>query len=77
MMERIEEFVESLRGTCRSIDEACNEFGMTFEDLTGEDLEYIDNEIFCCEDCGWWCELCETSYTVENTCKDCNPEDEE
>ncbi len=70
----IEEFIEQLRGTCKTIFELLPE-GMGEEDLTKEDLQAIDEEIFRCESCSWWCDKTDESEDGEN-CTDCNPEEE-
>jgi hypothetical protein len=34
-------------------------------------LNYLDNEIFLCDGCGWWCELSEmTDSELCNSCDD-------
>lgn len=44
---------------------------MQWEDLTTEDHDVIDNNIFLCETCGWWCEISERSENDEENCNDC------
>lgn len=68
----IQKLIESLQGTCSTIEEHLPE-GMEWVDLTKEDHEAIDAEIFLCEQCGWWCERNEESEQEEYVehCKDC------
>ncbi len=45
-------------------------------------FDKIDNEIFLCPICGWWCENCErTSNNIsldsEDICEDCHESGEE
>lgn len=70
-----EEIIQHLNGTCQSLDEALN----TFEASDLLDylpfLNYLDNEIFLCHECGWWCsiseEVSEDYGKQELTCSDC------
>jgi hypothetical protein len=42
--------------------------------LTTEDHNEIDNQIFYCEECGWWCEISEMAWENDNSdtiCVDC------
>ena len=71
MTPRIEAIIEDLKGTCRSMSDACNSYGCEFDDLTTEELEDLDNEIFCCDTCGWWCEISDMCDDGENNCRDC------
>ncbi len=76
--ERADEIVHQLLGTCRGIDELLDEGEDPYDDvLTGA----IDAEIFCCDDCGWWCEICEANVEESakrnnDVCTDCAPEDD-
>lgn len=68
----IDEVIKALQGTCTTIDDHLPE-GMDWNDLTSEDHEAIDNEIFLCAECGWWCELCEQAEDTDDEpkCTDC------
>jgi hypothetical protein len=78
--------IEALRGTADSIDTvACRvyeleEFDFT-ADCTAAELSILDNEIFECAECGWWCEMSEVSTHNSGDdgdyCKDCQPETDE
>ncbi len=73
----IHKVIESLQGTAQSIDDALPE-GMEWADLIDEDHNAIDNEIFLCPDCGWWCETSEsTDRDGEDVCQDCGESDED
>lgn len=53
--DKIEELINSLIGTCKSISNFCEEiFGCDEMDLPMKVLEEVDNAIFECEGCGWW-----------------------
>lgn len=69
----VHELIEAVNGTCNTIDDHLPE-GMEFEDLTGEDHDVIDNEIFLCNECGWWCEVHEAHETDDgdDICDDCH-----
>ncbi len=68
----IQILIEDLQGTCSTIEDHLPE-GMDWNDLTTEDHEAIDNEIFLCAECGWWYEVCQSNdRDDENVCDDCN-----
>lgn len=84
----IEDIVQHLQGTCtNTIESSFGENGilnddftpkypnMTEDDLTQEDYNYIDNFIFLCESCVWWCETSEADEEIESTCQDCGEEE--
>lgn len=66
----IHELISSLQGTCSTIDDHLPD-DMELEDLTEQDYADIDNEIFLCETCGWWCEIGEVSEHEDGVCTDC------
>ncbi len=74
--EQLFELIDYLQGSCKTIDEACNE---VFEDgeeiLSDENREEIDQNLFECETCGWWFEWAEEGSNG-GECKSCC-EDEE
>ena len=59
-MSNIQEKIDELNGTCNSIN---------LDDYTAEELEVLDNEIFLCNDCSWWCPIEEVNE--DNVCTDC------
>jgi len=61
-MSNIKETIEYLKGTCNTLDD---------EDFTIEELTLLDDEIFLCDICNWWCEVCEMSETDHAVCTDC------
>lgn len=62
--------IRYLQGTCNTLDDACETHGIEFIELTHQDFDIIDNEIFHCEQCGWWCEVSERAEDSE-LCEDC------
>jgi hypothetical protein len=66
----VQQLISELRGSVDSIDDRLPD-GMGFEDLTTEDTQAIDSEIFCCEQCGWWCEVADQSENNDAICVDC------
>ncbi len=74
----INSVIESLQGSCQSLDNALPE-GMEYEDLSSEDFDSIDNEIFKCTTCDWWCEIAD-QFEDENgemVCSDCSDSDDD
>jgi len=73
----LDKIVEQCRGTCmETIDDAIREHypDMSEDDLTEADLAQIDNEIFTCNECGWWCESSEAQLDEQASdiiCEDC------
>lgn len=58
-----------LQGSCNSLTEDNQEF---LED--NNLLERFNNEIFMCEECGWWCGDDERSETQDDMCDECAPD---
>lgn len=77
--EQVDEIISYLQGTTNTLDGAVGIITGNDEldsmDLTPQQLEHIDNEIFLCETCGWWCEVCEMNG--DQTCDDCTEEDDD
>jgi hypothetical protein len=71
--EVLNELIANLLGTMLSIEEVAEEMGFNVEDLSYEDWRYIDESIFLCEVCGWWCE----SPSWDGLCLDCWEEEEQ
>lgn len=67
------DITEYLQGTSITLEQALTDHyeGMVEEDLTDQDRDDIDNDIFLCEDCGWWCEISEESEEEPGKCEDC------
>ncbi len=68
-----EKFVSAAQGTCMSTQEVLNH--LDAEDFDEDDLDWalIENEIFNCVCCGWWCEVseeCDKGFD-EPVCTDC------
>lgn len=68
----IHDVIDALCGTCSTIDEHLPD-EMEWTELTNDDHNAIDNEIFLCDTCGWWCELSERSDAGADgeVCEDC------
>lgn len=72
-----EKIIYQLNGSCDTIYQV-------LADNEAEELEdylpfliHLDNEIFRCECCDWWCSISEMSENSNTECRDCVPEDEE
>ena len=57
--------IDRTMGTCQSLDYHLEGFGMELDDLSLEELTYIDDAIFECGCCGWWYDLAELSDMVD------------
>lgn len=78
----VNKIIETCSGSCMETIQSAIEFHypeMDEDDLTEDDINHIDNEIFNCSTCGWWCEISDESGTQENelVCNDCAEENEE
>jgi len=76
----IQNIIDYLQGTCMTLQAACQAYGYEEEDLTTEQLETIDQEIFLCTSCGWWHEQGESSEHSpdgENYCIECGNDEED
>lgn len=66
-----DEIAEELRGTAESLEAVCEHFEMA-EAVNDESFcSEIDQLVFCCDTCGWWCEQSEMSEDEEWVCEDC------
>lgn len=73
---RMQEIVDALRGTCDTAEscltpEECEE-GDPFD--SREFCEILDDTIFKCETCDWWCEVGESDDN--GNCRDCGEVEE-
>jgi hypothetical protein len=71
--EQISELIDYLQGTCNSLDDGIHAIigeDFTTLDLSSENHEQIDGEIFNCDTCNWWYEVSSQSEDGSN-CEDC------
>lgn len=74
--EKTQELVDYLQGTCNSFTEGCETCGIVEDALSLDDHNFIDSEIFLCDTCGWWYEICDQSENGTD-CIDCNSDEDE
>jgi hypothetical protein len=88
--ERINEFLNSLQGTCQGREFVFNEladyykWGFEYDDLNVEEEERLDHAtddaLFLCGNCGWWCEtgdwIIQKDYVGHEICSQCGEFDE-
>jgi len=70
----IDEIIDSLTGTCESLDSILDRHNLLYENLNDEHFSEIDSRIFQCTNCGWWCEQYENHEHPESgewICDDC------
>jgi hypothetical protein len=70
--ELVESIIADLTGTCQSLTEVCEDHNLDHPDeLDFYELNEIDQNIFCCDFCGWWCDDSERNwYDGESYCDD-------
>lgn len=72
MEKRIDKLIQYLLGSCKSFDEGCADLGFSADELSMEELEVLDEQIFCCDACGWWEETCDKNdLGGDALCSDC------
>lgn len=72
----INRLCDYLEGTCKSLNEACSDLDIDVDDLTTEQLEGLDGQVFCCATCGWWSEVADMGQCADGelTCRECENE---
>lgn len=75
----IHDVISDLSGTSMTLQNVLDDYGKDEEDLSQADREAIDDNIFCCDCCSWWCEVDEKKEqeSGEDFCADCNEVDDE
>lgn len=81
--DQMREILDYLQGSCKDLNDAMRDlFELDDYDIENEKelWHYVENWIFLCNSCGWWCEMCEETATGQGEadfgCKDCYPEDD-
>lgn len=68
----IHAIADDLRGTTGSLEETLDEItGIEVDDIALESLGELDELIFQCEKCSWYCEIGEMSESEESVCDEC------
>jgi len=81
--EEIEELIEDLQGTTQNIADAISKLFDRFDveyticNITDETLQAIENEIFQCDECGWWYDQPYNDENGDTLCDYCLSEREE
>jgi len=74
----VNKIIETCQGTCTETLQSALDYhypGMQEEELTEDDHNDIDDQIFMCNTCGWWCESSEESEEAVGDCRDCAEEE--
>ncbi len=74
----LESVIEELRGTClNDLNNVLDQYDLSEDDLTADQLTEVDMEIFLCETCGWWYGRSEESIEegYEEHCDTCADEE--
>ena len=85
--EQMEELVNDLQGTCKSMDDVIANISNGEIDFVGnlenwrEVCNFVDDKIFLCRECGWWYDVgfWNTEGYVDGDgeiCLDCMPEED-
>lgn len=71
----VADIAEDLRGTCQSLMDALAKHDM---EAAANDIDFtqaLDELVFECEQCSWWCELSEMA-DAQHICTDCDDGEE-
>lgn len=71
LVELAHDAAKHLVGTCKTLAD----LGEEFENVENETAfcTTLDSLIFCCDCCGWWCDVDELkNETEQELCEDCN-----
>ena len=73
-----QQIIDDLKGTCLGLEAHLESLGRVELMDTASFTAQLDDQIFECAECGWWCEQSEATAieTGEDLCLDCAPEDE-
>jgi hypothetical protein len=65
MSDPVEVLIDRLRGTAQSLDAVADDMGLQW--MEGGIMAQIDEQIFNCSDCNWWCDIDEevSEYVVD------------
>lgn len=66
-VELVNEIVNKLRGTCTPLYVIHDEL-----DLSLAEHSMINDQVFECSCCGWWCEIEQSSEYDSTVCEDCD-----
>lgn len=69
VQDNIDNLADNLLGTCKSLEQACNEAGYSQDDLTVNELSKLNDKVIECTECNWWTD----SYDIneEGVCSEC------
>lgn len=74
-LDKWNEIIETLRGSCEPLPRVLMRYNREDLEDNTEFLDELDQEIFRCNCCRWWCEISEESSEEidypELICKDC------
>lgn len=69
---------DHLRGTCKCMHNALTELDLPDGiDYDATFCSELDQQVFCCTTCDWWCELSEMAEDQDGVCTDCADEEED
>lgn len=69
--DHVDTIAHALQGTCKSLGECLAEHDLEHLEEDMAFLQGLDQEVFCCDQCSWWCEMSEMSEDREGICTDC------
>lgn len=55
MNNRINQVISRLQGSNSTLEEQAQNLGFKEKDLTTEELDTLDESLFVCDACSWWC----------------------
>jgi hypothetical protein len=67
--------IYDLQGTCEGLESFLERHEKPELADNMQFLRHLDNQIFCCEQCMWWCDLSEMADNDNWECRDCAPDE--
>ncbi len=69
---QLQKIIDHLRGSTGNLEETYREeTSIHFDNAPARDLHFIDEQIFNCEVCGWWCGTDEMAEDKDMVCDEC------
>jgi len=73
MTERMDSIIADLEGTCQRFADVLSTYEIKEDDLSFDELQQLDDSIYCCSNCGWWSES--GDQDEDGNCSDCQEDD--
>ena len=71
--------IDELQGTCKTIEEICDYYEVDPDEFLDKFASELDEQIFNCDRCGWWCEVGDYGNSEDgmSICSNCEEDADE